>query len=297
MILTFAFGGPGDAPKGVLGTGIPLLGGESREILLGPVEPAGTVGSFALFRGPAGLAGYAPVNPGGDLEGATARLYADLLRAARGLNLYRIWNLVPRINGRRPDGLENYRAFCLGRSRAFEMGLGSGFTRRLPAASALGTAGVELKVVFLAGARPVRHFENPEQVPAYKYPAQHGPRSPSFSRATVVEREGRMDFFVSGTSAIAGHSTVWPNNTAGQLERTLKNLGLIAKECGLGESSGASRHFKVYLRNPADLPAVARRVEEALLRRGDRVSYLGADICRPELNVEIEATVSGAESI
>lgn len=301
MTLTFAFGGPVDAPEGVLGTGIPLLGGEPSEFLLGPVEAAGTLGPFALFRGPAGLAGFSRVNPGGDLEGAAGRVYADLLRAARGLNLCRIWNLVPQINGRRPDGLENYRAFCLGRSRAFEMGLGSGFTRKLPAASALGTAESELKVIFLAGAWPVRHFENPEQVPAYRYPAQHGPRSPSFSRASLVEREGRVDLFVSGTSAIAGHSTVSPNNTAGQLERTLKNLGLISKECGLGEGLGegsaASRHFKVYLRNPAELPAVALRVKEAILRRGDRVSYLGADICRPELNVEIEATVRGAERI
>ena len=301
MTFTFAFGDPGDEPSGVLGTGIPLLAGAAREPVLGPVEPAGRSGAFALWRGAAGLAGFARVDPAGDLEGAARRTYAELLGAARGLGLYRIWNLVPGINGKGPDGLENYRAFCVGRSLAFEEALGSGFAARLPAASGVGTAARELTVAFLAGPGPARYFENPEQVPAYAYPEEHGPRPPSFSRATVVEREGGVDAYFSGTSAIAGHSTVSPHETAGQLERTIRNLILVSRACGLGEHLGAgkaaSRHFKVYLRSPGDLAVVARRMEGGLLRPGDLVSYLGADICRSELNVEIEATVRGAERI
>ncbi len=301
MIFTFAFGDPGEESRGTLGTGIPLLAGASREHVLGPVEPAGRSGAFTLWRGPAGLAGVSRVDPAGDLEATARRTYADLLGATRGLSLYRIWNLVPAINGARPDGLENYRAFCMGRSLAFEKALGSGFASRLPAASGVGTPQRELTVVFLAGPAPSRNLENPEQLPAYDYPAEHGPRPPSFSRATVVERGDRVDAYLSGTSAIAGHSTISPHETMGQLERTLRNLMLISRACGLGEHIGkgraAERHFKVYLRNPADLPAVERRMEGAILQPGDLVSYLRADICRSELNVEIEATVLGAERI
>jgi hypothetical protein len=38
-------------------------------------------------------------------------------------------------------------------------------------------------------------------------------------------------------------------------------------------------------------------VRGSLLAPGDRVSYLGADICRAALNVEIEVAVRGADRI
>jgi hypothetical protein len=220
------------------------------------------------------------------------------LGAAAGHHLYRIWNLVPDINGVGGTGLENYRAFCRGRAEAFEAALGGGYGRRLPAASALGTTDPRLLVAFLAGTVPGRHVENPAQVPAYEYPAEHGPKPPSFARATVVDRGDRRDVFVSGTSAITGHATVAPSDTRGQLDCTLENLRLISGACGLGERLGAgaceSRHFKVYLRHPAELAAVRPALEAALLQPGDHVSYLGADICRSALNVEIEVAVRGA---
>ena len=295
MTFSFALGDPGDETKGTLGMGLSFLGGDRREPVLEPAEPAGNGDGFSLWRGSAGLAGWSRANPGNDLEGLTRRLYAGLLGHARDLQLYRIWNCVPQINGEGPAGLENYRAFCRGRSLAFEAALGNGFERLLPASTAVGTAGGELTVVFLAGARPARFVENPAQVPAYEYPPEHGPRPPSFARASVVEREGRLDAYVSGTSAIMGHATVAPNDTAGQLECTIENLGRISRACGLG--AGGARHFKVYLRNPGDYPSVALEVRRRILAPGDLVSYLGADICRSALNVEIEVAVRGADRI
>jgi hypothetical protein len=241
--------------------------------------------------------GWSRADPEGDLEGLTRRLYAQILGGLRGLHLYRMWNCVPHINGQDPAGLENYRAFCRGRSLAFEAALGDGFEKRLPASTAVGTRNGELTVVFLAGELPARHFENPAQVPAYEYPPEHGPRPPSFARASVVERADGIDAFVSGTSAIMGHATVAPSDTAGQLECTLGNLRLVSRACGLGDGLGSgarARHFKVYLRNREDYPQVADQVRRRLLAPGDRVSYLGADICRSALNVEIEVTVRGS---
>ncbi|HEY5228268.1 MAG TPA: hypothetical protein VIJ19_06980, partial [Opitutaceae bacterium] len=168
-------------------------------------------------------------------------------------------------------------------------------------ASALGTAAPGLTIAFLAGKAPVTHFENPAQVPAYEYPAEHGPRPPSFARATTVAAHGKLDAFISGTSAVVGHETFAPNDTARQLVCTFDNLKLISAACGLGPHIGAghgvARHFKVYLRNASDLGLVAPRMERAILRPGDRVTYLGADICRAALNVEIEVSVRGAERI
>jgi len=298
MTLSFAFGAPADEARGALALGLPLLGGDPAEAILGEAGPAGGDGAFALWRGPGGLAGWARARPGGDLEGVAERLYARLLGHVGGLSLYRTWNCVPQINAAGPRGLENYRAFCKGRSLAFEAALGPGFGRRLPASTAVGTRGPELTVVFLAGPAPARHFENPAQMPAYEYPPEHGPRPPSFARATVVERGGRIDAFVSGTSAVRGHATVAPHDTAGQLDCTLENLGLVSRACGLGDALGAGRaerHFKVYLRHAPDLAPVSALLRRRLLAPGDRVSYLGADICRSALNVEIEVAVRGAE--
>jgi hypothetical protein len=297
MRVEFSFGGRDREGAEVITTGLPLLAGEAREWVADVAGPASPAAGLQLWSAPGRLVGAARSEPGEGIEAAAQRIYDAILRAAAGLNLYRVWNLVPAINADSPTGLENYRAFCRGRSHAFEATFGGGFVRRLPAASALGTTAPELTVAFLAGADPAEHFENPAQVPAYEYPAEHGPRPPSFARATVVRSAGGRDAFISGTSAVVGHATVAPRNTLPQLDCTFENLRLISRASGLGDDlgagAGAGRHFKVYIRDPGDLAAVRRAMEAQLLRPGDRVSYLEADICREALNVEIEVAVRG----
>lgn len=297
MTVEFAFGDTDGGNTGALPTGLPLLAGEGRERIAGSMATLAPRDGVALWQGGGQLVGYARSAPGAPLEAETRRIYDALLAAAAGHHLYRIWNLVPDINAE-TAGLENYRAFCRGRAEAFEAAYGRNFGQRLPAASGLGTAEPQLLVAFLAGPVPPRHVENPAQVPAYEYPPEHGPKPPSFARATVVDRGDRRDAFVSGTSAITGHATVAPSDTLGQLACTLENLRLISGACGIGTRLGAgaceSRHFKVYLRHPADLAAVRPALETGLLQPGDHVSYLKADICRSALNVEIEVAVRGA---
>jgi chorismate lyase/3-hydroxybenzoate synthase len=299
MTVKFAFGDAGDVSRGLLGFGLPLLGGVPRVAVAEGVEAAGIEGNIALWLGTGLMVGFARSSLGSELEAAAGQIYSGILDATHGLNLYRIWNCVPHINASGPNGLENYQAFCRGRSLAFESALGSGFPTKLPAASAVGTARDELTVAFMAGTRAVRHIENPAQVPAYEYPPEHGPRSPSFARATAVGDATAMDVFVSGTSAVVGHGTVAPHDTLGQLDCTFENLRLISVAAGLGERLGSGkdcqRHFKVYLRNPGDYAAVALQMERRIVAPGDKVTYLGADICRAALNVEIEVAVRGAD--
>lgn len=299
MTVQFDLGESGSPEAGLIGTGLPLLAGDRYEVLGSAAGKPERSGALWVWRLPAGLAGYAEAEAPADLETATRNIYGEIVRAAGHLSLYRLWNFVPDINGTGPDGLENYRSFCLGRSMAFEAALGRGFTRMLPAASAVGSSDTRLRVAFLAGELPARHFENPKQVPAYEYPQEYGPRSPSFSRATVVLGPALREAYVSGTSSVVGHATVAPGDTQGQLECTFENLRLISRASGLGDAlcAGARcrRHFKVYLRNPGDLrfasDALAR---QGMLQSGDSVSYLRAPICRSELNVEIEVAVRGA---
>lgn len=286
---------------GVLDAGVPVLAGENVEALFGRAQPAGRMGALTLFETDGWLIGGTTVTPSAGLADAAHQLYGNILQATRGLYLARIWNYIPAINAAGPDGLENYRAFCQGRSLAFEQLHGSGFKALLPSASAVGTPTGALTVVFVACRAQPRHVENPLQLPAYDYPREYGPRPPSFARATVVSSAKGATVFISGTAAIRGHATVAPNSTREQLDITLENLDGIARACGLAggldTAAGATRHFKVYLRRAADQPVVAAVLEERLFRTGDRVAYLQADICRAPLLLEIEATLFGVAGV
>lgn len=273
----------------------PWLGGAHREEIFAHATPLRSEPGLQLYQCGGLLLGHAH-DPMVEVELAdrTQLVYRRMLDACVGQHLFRIWNYVPRINAV-TAGFENYRAFCLGRSLAFEQKLGPSFAAALPAASAVGSCGQHLEVIFVAGESVPQHFENPAQVPAYLYPPEHGPRAPSFARATTARDGAQTYTFISGTAAIRGHETVAPGSLAEQLDCTLDNLRLISSAAGQGEQLGAQRSarrfFKIYLRHPADFAAVRQRLEASLLRPEDTVIYLQADICREALNLEIEATL------
>ena len=272
----------------------PWLAGAEHDALFDGAIFQSEHGAVRLYRQRALSVGClrVPFAPG-SLAPATRDAYRQVLAAVGSRRLYRVWHFVPRINDD-TAGIENYRAFCQGRSLAFEEHFGTDYRRQLCAASAVGCDGAELELVFVAGDAAPRHCENPEQVPAYDYPPEHGPRSPSFARATVVETAGRRITFVSGTSSIKGHATVG-GALARQIDCTLDNLRLISEQAGLGpellRGAADERHFKIYLRRATDLPAVQQALRERLIDEMDRVIYLRADICRAALDIEIEATL------
>lgn len=283
-------------PGPALGVALPVLAGPSSETLLADAVEQPAQESFTLFRHGDDLGGFAVAAPGAQLESATQALYRRLFALTTGLHLYRVWNYVPHINAI-VDGLENYRRFCRGRSLAFETHFGRDFHRQLPAASGVGATHGPLAVAFLAGRRVPTHFENPHQIPAFHYPAEYGPRSPSFSRATRVEfAHGRVQVFVSGTAAIRGHATIAPGDLTAQLDCTVENLRLIGETAdtgkNLGTDAGWQRTFKIYLRHPSDLARVQTHLRRTLLRDGDVATFLQADLCRGDLLVEIEAVLA-----
>jgi enamine deaminase RidA (YjgF/YER057c/UK114 family) len=272
------------------------LDGAATECLFAATRPAGEQEGFQLFSADDLRVGWSLQPVGGDMAAAGRELYRRLLLAAAGRPLCRIWNYVPQINGLR-EGLENYRAFNAGRAAAFQAAFGADYPMALPSASAVGSGGDMLAAVFVTAEQPPRHLENPEQLPAYRYPSEHGPCPPSFARATVAAWGRKPLIFISGTAAIKGHATVAVGSFEAQATCTLDNLRLISRTAGLGSDLGASRgyerHFKIYLRHAADLPAAKARLAAGLLAPGDRVVWLQTDVCRAELDLEIEATLIG----
>ena len=213
------------------------------------------------------------------LEAVSRDAYAHLIAQARAAGypyFVRIWNYVGAIN-QHDDGRERYQLFCAGRHDAF-VGAGYHHDVDLPAASAVGMRGRGLIAYFLAAREPGVQVENPRQVAAYHYPPQYGPKSPSFSRATVW----RDRVFVSGTSSVLGHATVHPGDVAAQLDETLRNIEAVLAPANRTLAQVISA--KTYLRRAEDYDLVAARLGSVLPVN----LYLEADICRADLLLEIE---------
>jgi chorismate lyase / 3-hydroxybenzoate synthase len=285
---------PAPAGAAALVIRVPLrrLGGAPvAEVWSGPaaaaVERRGAVDLAAA--GPVAFAAVrADHTAGAALEPATAAAYRDLLAAVRAAgfpHLLRVWAVVPGIN-EEEGGLERYRRFCRARAEAIEEAYGPGFTAELSASTAVGGADEGLVVWALAARLPGRHRENPRQVAAYRYPAVYGPRSPSFARATACPEALGGQLLISGTAAIVGHRSLHPGSVVDQTRETLANLARLT--AGRPAPPGLPfRQLKVYLRNAADRPAVESELHRALGREVPLL-FLRADVCRRELEVEIE---------
>lgn len=227
------------------------------------------------------------------LDVSTYRAYCDIFDAIDRLGygyLLRVWHYFPWINAD-SDGLERYRRFNVGRHEAF-------VSRRrkleecAPAACALGSRGGPLTIYFLASRRPGQPLSNPRQCAPYRYPASYGPRGPVFSRAMLGETGGKTLLFISGTASIVGHETRHAGDPEGQTGEIMKNLQAVAEQARLARAGfpegDMTIMLKGYVRDPRHLGAVRRHLADAF---GDNASVvcLQADICRADLDLEVEA--------
>ncbi|HWH72114.1 MAG TPA: hypothetical protein VNT26_22315, partial [Candidatus Sulfotelmatobacter sp.] len=137
-------------------------------------------------------------------------------------------------------------------------------------------------------------LENPRQTPAYAYHAKYSPQSPKFSRAMALVLGDYVTTWISGTASIVNSESRHLGNIERQTEQTIDNIErLIAPEnftCNGIKGAGASLHdlakIRVYLKRPEDFAlcqAVCQRRLGAI-----PALYTVADVCRPELLVEIE---------
>lgn len=207
----------------------------------------------------------------------------------------KIWNYIPGINQGSGDD-ERYRQFCLGRADAVLIEPGD--RPPLPAATGIGTPVGEnaLQVYFLAGALPGLDVENPRQVSAWRYPRQYGPKSPLFSRATIMRMNGSSQFLISGTASIVGHQTHHENQVVNQLSESLRNVNSLLEEGHrlMGDSHaepGSDGILKVYIRNPDDYPLIRKTLDAEVPAEVPRI-YLQGDICRESLLTEIDGIVN-----
>ena len=221
----------------------------------------------------------------------------NFLRVQGKPHLLRMWNYFPKINQKDND-FERYQQFCVGRHIAFNKHPEANNTKiRYPAASAVGSHSPMMVIVFIASHQPVLYIENPDQISAYSYPSHYSPKSPSFSRASVYQTSDTMQLYISGTASIVGHKSLFPGDISSQTRQTIKNLNKLIQHTNqqlkvsthfnVSDVTNGSASLKVYLRNPNHFPEVAPLIQE-FAPLCDNLCYLQADICRQELDIEIE---------
>jgi chorismate lyase/3-hydroxybenzoate synthase len=223
-------------------------------------------------------------------EAAYMQIFA--LQDALGYRcVHRFWNYMADINGV-SGGLERYRQFNVGRQQAF-LACERQVAGQLPAACALGYARGPLTVAFLAGRTPSTALENPRQLSAFHYPAQYGPRSPTFARASLLQRDGRHLLLISGTASIVGHETLHRDDPAAQARESLTNVATVIDAANRRLERTAfdlgHGHYRVYVRHAAQLGEIRQTLQSAGLPPD--TPFVAADICRADLLLEIEATL------
>lgn len=301
-----------DASGMVAGVGFQPLSGNANEVdgwLAGPGVQAGRLGPVRWHTDGHWLFGSYDSTPEqaeaglGELSKQAYTGIFNALEAAGTPHLIRLWNYLPAIN-REQSGLERYRQFNLGRQQAFLDARRDAFAGA-PAACALGTHddGV-FRVRFLAGRTPAQPLENPRQVPAWRYPSEFGPRTPTFSRAVLVPVSAdELTLLISGTASIVGSASVHQGDVRAQTEETLRNLQAVigaAHERGSARFELPSMTCTVYVRHAADVDEVRRCFEATVgadSHAARRAIYLQADICRSDLLVEIEAHATAAGAL
>lgn len=263
-------------------------------------ESADTVGAAWAHGEHYAMVSVAVAETDGDIEGAAHTAYTRLLTAVRPSAhpyLLRIWNYFARINAGEGDA-ERYRRFCVGRAAAVD-GM---FNDPPPAATAIGGEGEpgHLLLVALCARAPAVALENPRQTPAWRYPREYGPVSPGFSRGALLDSDThRPRLLASGTASIVGHVSQHLGDVAAQLQESLVNLGALldvgSERSGHRFALADCEALRIYLRHATDLPT-ARAIMATSGLPTDRITYLRGDICRSELDVELEGVFAAPGS-
>jgi enamine deaminase RidA (YjgF/YER057c/UK114 family) len=219
-------------------------------------------------------------------------------------NVVRQWNYIEDITGFAGEN-QHYQIFNDVRSSYYNS---SKFTNGYPAATGIGMNSGGVIIDFVANnvnnVTQSISIKSPVQSDAHQYTqevlAHNAIRTattestPKFERAkALASNSENLTIFISGTASIKGQQSVFSNDAIMQTKFTINNiLKLVSKENiekhNLSKFYTSLRpfYFRVYIKNPADFEAVKKVCNEMLGTM--QLLYLQADICRPELLIEIE---------
>jgi hypothetical protein len=142
---------------------------------------------------------------------------------------------------------------------------------------------------------------NPRQIDPDHYSERYGPVPPQFARACRLSRGQRRSLgcsaLVSGTASIVGEDTRHVDDLARQLDEVYANLVMLSDELAgkrAASSTDALARYKalrVYIPRPTDDAAVSSWLKASFPQIADP-ERVRANLCRPDLLVEVEGVLS-----
>lgn len=208
-------------------------------------------------------------------------------------DIYRQWNYIQGITMLN-DGSQNYQEFNDARSIFYNK---CEWKNGYPAATGIGAdAGgvvVELCAIKECGVTNAP-IDNPLQISAHNYSQKvldgkvmedlQERTTPKFERARLLG----STVFISGTAAIKGEISNFSDNAVEQAAETMEIMDrLVSKENIPAENNGSEYDIlRIYVKRREDIAPVAAYVAEHYPTAARHC--LVADVCRPELLVEIE---------
>lgn len=228
---------------------------------------------------------------GEQLESVVCGAYMRLLRDLHPncSHPVRIWNYLPRITHPDGDGLDRYMRFNAGRYQAFREFFGGErtFEKVVPAASAVGHGAHELVIYALASRTSGRPVANPRQRPPYQYSSRFGPLPPCFARAMRCDHDGQALLMIGGTASIRGEDSFFVGDLTRQLEETAANLSALIGAANTDGNLSTLSRLRVYYVHAEHLAEIQFAVGQ-WFRSPHPVEWLQAELCRPDLLVEVE---------
>jgi hypothetical protein len=143
--------------------------------------------------------------------------------------------------------------------------------------------------------------DNPEQIAAHHYSNKVliGEKcklktTPKFERARYLELFNKKLIFISGTASIKGENTLGVGDPVEQTRITIENISRlytsdIVKNFTNEKLQPKYGHARVYVKNRKDFAAIKKTFKAYYGTLP--VVYIIADVCRPDLLVEIEGKV------
>ena len=219
----------------------------------------------------------------------------DILRSNSFVpsDIYRQWNYIQHITAGN-DGSQNYQEFNDARSIFYA---DADWSNGYPAATGIGTdaGGIMVELCATKGYNaPNKPIDNPLQIAAHSYSQKvldgkvvemlNEKTTPKFERARILGTK----IFISGTAAIKGESSDMSNDTVEQASITMEimNRLIVADNIPVANNGAQYELLRVYVKRERDIPATRSYMDEHYPAVPKH--YLVADICRPELLIEIE---------
>lgn len=217
-------------------------------------------------------------------------------------HVFRQWNYIESIVDS-SLGSQHYQIFNDVRSLFYDE---ANFIKGYPAATGIGMKTGGTIIAFLATTNNnIWPIKNPVQVDAHNYSTKVlaenklaikvRKTAPKFERAKAISIDNRILIYLSGTAAIKGEISLAQDDAFEQTLLTIDNITCLVGEKNLinydipvqVNSVIEPVSFRIYIKSLSDLREVKRAFQN---RFGDfrNVIYLIADVCRPELLVEIE---------